>query len=133
MVVRNDSLYLTYLDNDAIVAATLEPAAKRYVLDLRRTSYVALSATVIYEIVAAPPPKRRRLVEKPLSQPSPAILENTSFGRHEEHAPAGPERRLAAAARERPARGQRSWEPRAHASRGRSEGRIMPDRELVRT
>jgi hypothetical protein len=63
MVVRNDSLHLTYLDNDAIVAATLEPAAKKYVLNLRSTSYLALSATVIYEIAAAPPSKRRRLVE----------------------------------------------------------------------
>ena len=63
MVVRNDSLHLTYLDNDAIVAATLEPAAKDYVLSLRRTSYVALSATVILEMAAAPPAKRRRLIE----------------------------------------------------------------------
>jgi hypothetical protein len=63
MVVRNDSLHLTYLDSDAVVAATLEPSAKRYVLELRSTSYVALSATVIYEIAAAPPDKRRRLVE----------------------------------------------------------------------
>lgn len=63
MPVRNDSLHLTYLDNDAIVAVTLEPAAKTYVLDLRSTSYVALCATVIYEIAAAPLEKRRRLVE----------------------------------------------------------------------
>jgi hypothetical protein len=63
MVVRNDRLHLTYLDNDAIAAATLEPAAKDYVLSLRSTSYVALSATVIHEIAAASPAKRRRLVE----------------------------------------------------------------------
>ncbi len=63
MVSRNDTLHLTYLDNDAIVAATLEPTAKDYVLNCRRTSYVALSATVIHEMAAAPPAKRRRLVE----------------------------------------------------------------------
>lgn len=63
MVVRNDTLHLTYLDTDAIVAATLEPAAKEYILKLRLSSYVALSATVIREMAVAPPGKRHRLIE----------------------------------------------------------------------
>lgn len=57
-----DSMHLTYLDNDAIIAATGEPAAKQFILALRATSYIAVSATVLHELAFAPPAQRQRRI-----------------------------------------------------------------------